>query len=139
MPTDPSDCANATPLTTAQVDAELGNSQSAIATNTGTTPTDFAPPYGDYNNNVLAQIAKYYSSMRQFKNASNNANVWPYSDYYLQDFVVQEKTDPVSTVETAINNAIANNQWLILTFHNIETARVRILMTTNTVPVSSPK
>ena len=119
--TDPSDCANPAPLTTAQVDTELSASQAAILANTGISPTDMAPPYGDYNNNVMAQIAKYYSSMRQFKNAATNANVWPYSDYYLQDMVVQEGTDPVSTVETAINSAITNNQWLILTFHNIET------------------
>ena len=115
---DPGDCQKNT-LTTAQVDTELSQSKTALA-NHGINATDFAPPYGDYNNNVLAQIAKYYGSMRQFKNAANNANTWPYSDYYLQDFVVQEKTDSVSTVETAIDKAIANNQWLVLTFHNIE-------------------
>ena len=117
--TDPSDCANPAPLTTAQVDAELANSQSALATH-GINATDFAPPYGDYNNNVLAQIAKYYASMRQFKNAANNANVWPYSDYYLQDTTVLETTDTVATIEAQINTAIANNQWLVLTFHDIE-------------------
>ncbi len=114
---DPSDCQTNT-LTTAQVDAELANSQSALATN-GIAATDFSPPYGDFNNNVLAQIAKYYASMRQFKNAANNANVWPYSDYYLQDQVILEKTDPVATVEAMINTAITNNQWLVLTFHDI--------------------
>ncbi len=118
--TDPDDCANPTPLTTAQVDTEMTASKSALAAN-GFNATDFAPPYGDYNNNVIAQIAKSYATMRQFKNDANNANVWPYSDYYLQDTVVQETTDPPSVVETEINNAIANNQWLILTFHNIET------------------
>ena len=119
--TDPDDCANAAPLTTAQVDAELANSKSALAAN-GINATDIAPPYGDFNNTVLAEISKYYASMRQFANAANNANVWPYSDYYLQNFTVLEKTDPVSIVETQINNAIANNQWLILTFHDIETS-----------------
>ena len=116
--TDPSDCANPAPLTTAQVDAELANSKSAIAAN-GINATDFAPPYGDYNNNVLAQIAKYYASMRQFNNVANNLNYSPYSDYYLQDYTVQEKTDPVSAVEAQINTAIANGTWLVLTFHNI--------------------
>jgi peptidoglycan/xylan/chitin deacetylase (PgdA/CDA1 family) len=117
--TDPSDCANPAPLTTAQIDTELSSSKSTLAAN-GINATDFAPPYGDYNNNVIAQIAKYYATMRQFKNAANNANVWPYSDYYLQDFTVLESTDPVSSVEAAINNAITNNQWLVLTFHDIE-------------------
>jgi len=113
--TDPSDCANPAPLTTAQVDAELANSQSALAAE-GITATDFAPPYGDYNNNVLAQIAKYYATMRQFRNTASNTNAWPYSDYYLQDLTVLQKTDPVATVETAINK-----QWLVLTFHDILT------------------
>jgi len=117
---DPSDCANPTPMTTAQVDAELSNSQQTLAA-AGINATDFAPPYGDYNNNVLAQIAKYYASMRQFKNAADNANVWPYSDYYLQDITAQQGTTPVSTIETDINNAISNKQWLVLTFHDIAT------------------
>jgi peptidoglycan/xylan/chitin deacetylase (PgdA/CDA1 family) len=120
--TDPGDCANATPLTTAQVDAELSNSMATMEANGITNITDFAPPYGDYNNNVLAQVAKYYASLRQFKNSADNANVWPYSDYYLQDITAQEGTTPVSTIETDINNAITNNQWLILTFHDIATS-----------------
>lgn len=117
--TDPSDC-QTNLLTQAQVDAELANSKSTLAAH-GINATDFVPPYGDYNMMVLAQIAKYYATMRQFANSSNNTNVWPYSDYYLWDYMVQEKTTPVASVETAINNAIANKQWLILTFHNIET------------------
>jgi peptidoglycan/xylan/chitin deacetylase (PgdA/CDA1 family) len=117
--TDPSDCANPAPLTTAQVDAELANSKSALAAN-GINATDFAPPYGDYNNNVLAQIAKYYASMRQFKNASNNSNVWPYSDYYLQDQTILQTTDTVADVESMIAKAETGKQWLVLTFHDIE-------------------
>jgi peptidoglycan/xylan/chitin deacetylase (PgdA/CDA1 family) len=114
---DPGDCQTST-LTTAQVDAELANSKTALAAN-GITATDFAPPYGDYNNNVLAQISKYYASMRQFKNAANNPNTWPYSDYYLQDQTILETTNTVANVESMVNTAIANNQWLVLAFHNI--------------------
>jgi peptidoglycan/xylan/chitin deacetylase (PgdA/CDA1 family) len=114
---DPSDCQK-TALTTAQLDAELANSKSALAAN-GITATDFAPPYGDFSNSVLAEIAKYYATMRQFKNAANNPNVWPYSDYYLQNIAVQEKTDTVASLEAKINTAITNNQWLVLTFHDI--------------------
>jgi len=114
---DPDDCQTSI-LTQAQVDLELSQSQSALATN-GITATDFAPPYGDYNNMVLAQIAKYYSSMRGFKDQNNN--VWPYDEYLVNDFTVLEKTDPVATVEAKIDQAIASNQWLVLTFHDIET------------------
>src|SRR6185503_8052409 len=45
---DPSDCQKST-LTTAQVDAELANSKSALAAQ-GINATDFSPPYGDFNN-----------------------------------------------------------------------------------------
>lgn len=118
--TDPSDCANAAPLTNAQLTTELSGSKSSLAAN-GINATDFSTPYGDYNNNVIAQIAKYYGTMRQFKNAAGNTNVWPYSDYFLQDFTVQQGTNTVANVESAINNAITNKQWLILTFHDIVT------------------
>src|SRR5438045_9316366 len=52
-------------LTPAQVTAELTNSKSALAAH-GINATDFATPYGDYKNAVLAQIAKYYASQRRF-------------------------------------------------------------------------
>jgi peptidoglycan/xylan/chitin deacetylase (PgdA/CDA1 family) len=115
---DPGDCQKNT-LTTAQVDSELADSKTALLNN-GLNVTDFAPPYGDYNTNVMAEVAKYYASMRQFKNAAANANVWPYSDYYLQDQVVQEGTNTVANLEAAVDQAIASNQWLVLTFHDIE-------------------
>ncbi|HUD03855.1 MAG TPA: polysaccharide deacetylase family protein [Patescibacteria group bacterium] len=112
---DPEDCQTAT-LTQAQVITELSASQTALAAQ-GIKATDFSTPYGDYNNMVLAQIAKYYASMRGFQD--QNINGYPYSDYLLNDYVVLEKTTPVATVEARIDQAIANNQWLVLTFHDI--------------------
>jgi len=114
---DKGDCQTKT-LTVAQVDAELANSKSALASH-GINATDFAPPYGDFSNSVMAEIAKYYASMRQFKNAANSANGWPYSDYYLQDVPVQEGVNTVASIESSIDTAIANKQWIILTFHDI--------------------
>ena len=63
-------------LTPAQVTAELVNSKSALASQ-GINATDFSSPYGDYNNAVLAQIAKYYASHRGF--ADQRTNDWPYN------------------------------------------------------------
>ena len=114
---DPSDC-QARYLTSSQLSIEIAGSKNILATY-GINATDFAPPYGDFNNNVISQIAKSYATMRQFKNASNNSNIYPYSDYYLQNYQVLEVSTSVSTIETQINNAIANHQWLILAFHNI--------------------
>jgi hypothetical protein len=112
---DPSDCQRNV-LTQAQVDTELAQSQSDLAAH-GITATDFAPPYGDYSNSVLAEIAKYYATMRGFKDQNNN--VWPYDDYLLNDVTIQETIDTPASVEAKIDQAIANKQYLVLTFHDI--------------------
>lgn len=104
-------------LTPAQVTQELVNSKADLLAH-GINATDFSSPYGDYNNAVLAQIAKYYATQRGF--ADQNNNDWPYNDYILNDYHV-EGTDTVASVEAKVDDAIANNRWLILTFHNIET------------------
>lgn len=115
--TDPDDC-QTNLLTQAQVQSEMSTSKSALSTH-GINATAMSAPYGDYNNMVIAQVAKYYSSMRGFREQGSNG--WPYDDYLLNNFSVQEKTTPVATVEAAIDNAIANNTWIVLTFHDIAT------------------
>jgi peptidoglycan/xylan/chitin deacetylase (PgdA/CDA1 family) len=109
------DC-QATKLTAAQVNAELANSKSTLVAN-GFNPTAFAPPYGDYDMTALAQVAKYYSSMRGFADTGNNP--WPLGDYLLRDVPVQEVTTPVANLKAQVDAAIANKQWVIFTFHDI--------------------
>lgn len=103
-------------LTPDQVVAELVNSNTALSTN-GYAATAFASPYGDYNMPVLAQIAKVYGSHRGF--ADQRANDWPYNDYLINDFPVQAGVT-VAQVKAKIDAAIANKQWLVLTFHDIK-------------------
>ncbi len=113
--TDPDDCPQ-TSLTKAQVDQELAGSQAALAAH-GINATDISTPYGDYNNSSLAEIAKYYATQRGF--ADQNTNVWGYTnDYIINDYHV-EGTTTVAQVEAKIDTAIANNQWLVLTFHDV--------------------
>jgi peptidoglycan/xylan/chitin deacetylase (PgdA/CDA1 family) len=64
----PGDKADARP-----VDAELANSKAALAAQ-GFNATAFAPPYGDYDMSTVAQVAKYYTSMRGFADVGNNAS-----------------------------------------------------------------
>jgi peptidoglycan/xylan/chitin deacetylase (PgdA/CDA1 family) len=109
------DC-QATKLTPAQVDAELANSKAALAAN-GINATAFAPPYGDYDMSVVAQIAKYYSSMRGFADVGNN--IWPLGDYLLHNVPAQEVTTPVATLKAKVDDAILNNKWVVFTFHDI--------------------
>jgi peptidoglycan/xylan/chitin deacetylase (PgdA/CDA1 family) len=113
---DPDDC-QANTMTTAQVDAELANSKAALTAN-GLNVTDMSTPYGDYNQAVLKEISKYYASQRGFADTGYNAA--PYNQYILRD---QYADGPVSlaTMEGYVNQAVASNQWLIFTFHDIQT------------------
>ncbi len=102
-------------LTPDQVSQELTQSKADLAAH-GFNATDFSTPYGDYSNATLAQIAKVYASHRGF--ADQNNNDWPYNDYLINDFQVEGQTS-VSEVEAKIDDAIANNHWLVLTMHDI--------------------
>jgi len=102
-------------LTPAQVDSELSQSKATFASH-GINVTDFASPYGDYNNTVLASVAKYYASHRGF--ADQNNNVWAYNDYLINDYQVQAGVT-VAQVKAKIDAAITGNNWLVLTFHEI--------------------
>jgi len=104
-------------LTDAQLTSEIAGSKQALASH-GIDATDFATPYGDYDNRVLAEVAKNFSSHRGFADVSNN--VWSYNDYLLNDMQVQGGVT-VAQVESRIDDAIANNYWLVLTFHDIKT------------------
>jgi len=104
-------------LTPAQVHTEITQSKADLAAH-GYNATDFATPYGDYNNAVLAEIAKSYNTHRGF--ADQNSNTWGYNDLLLNDFQVQAGVT-VAAVENRINQAITNKEWLVLTFHDIKT------------------
>jgi peptidoglycan/xylan/chitin deacetylase (PgdA/CDA1 family) len=104
------------PLTPTQVNYELNQSKADLAAH-GISAADFATPYGDYNAPVLAQIAKYYATQRGFQD--QNHNIWPYSDYLINDMPVQEGVT-VAQVEAKIDEAITNKYWLVLTMHDIK-------------------
>lgn len=103
-------------LSPAQVSQELASSKQTLAAN-GINARALSTPYGDYNNAVLAQIAKYYESHRGF--ADEGMNYWPNNDYLLYDYRVQAGVS-VKQVTDKIDQAIASNQWLILTMHDIK-------------------
>lgn len=103
-------------LTPAQVAQELSQSKATL-TSRGLNVTSFSSPYGDYNNAVLAQIAKHYSSHRGFADVGNNN--WPYNDLLINNYPVQTGVT-VAQVKAKIDQAIANKTWLVLTFHEIK-------------------
>ncbi len=103
-------------LSAQQLAGELGDSQQALQSN-GYTADDFATPYGDYDNNTLAQIAKTYASHRAF--ADTGYNAFPYNDYLLEVQQVQGNVS-VEEVKSYIDRAAEDNEWLILVFHDIK-------------------
>lgn len=109
------DC-QANQLTAAEVDAQMANSRAALAAH-GITATAFAPPYGDYDQTVLAKAAKYYSSMRGFWD--EGVNLWPLSDYLVNNVAVEEGLDTVATLKAKVDDAIAAKTWVVFTFHDI--------------------
>ena len=104
-------------LTQAQVVKELADSKNALAVQ-GINAQAFASPYGDYNNATMAEIAKLYTSHRGF--ADVGLNGWPNNDYLLYNIQVQSGVS-VDAVKVKIDEAIANKQWIVLTFHDIKT------------------
>lgn len=114
-------------LTPAQVAKELTDSRAAIKLNTGSEGVNFASPYGDWTPPVLANIAKYQASHRGFADSIDqdangvidHANVFPYSDYLLYDLQVQAGVT-VAAVKSFIDQSVAANHWLVLTFHDIQ-------------------
>lgn len=121
-------------LTDAQLDNEMSGSKLALKAQ-GFDASDFASPYGDYDNRSIAAAAKYYASHRTFQDLTQPTDPndlvtntfpyyaprssYPYNNYLLTVMEVQGNVPP-ETVEAAIQQAQANNQWLILVFHEIK-------------------
>lgn len=103
-------------LTDEELVAEIAGGKQALVDH-GFNPVNFAAPYGDYDNRVLAEVAKSYASLRGFWDF--DPNVWPYSNFVLSNMQVQTGVS-VSSVLARIDQAIASKEWLVLTFHGIE-------------------
>lgn len=85
-------------------------------TTIGVNPTGFATPFGAYDNQVLATIAKEFNSQRGYHEIGFNA--WPYNKYYLHIQRITNTTS-VEEVEGWIDEATQNGWWLIIVFHEV--------------------
>ena len=103
-------------LTKDEVIAQLTDSKNALAAR-GFNAVSFADPYGDWNASTLTEIAKLYANHRPF--ADRGYGAFPYNDYLLYVQQVQMGVS-VAQVKSYIDIAKANNQWLILVFHDIQ-------------------
>lgn len=105
-----------TTVNATRLENELASSK-AMLQSKGFNPTAFATPYGDYNEQVLAAIARHYGTHRPFHD-TDGTNPWPYNESLLQVKQVQAGVS-VAQVKTYINEAKQKNLWLVLVFHEI--------------------
>lgn len=103
-------------LSVAQNITEITNSNAAFTAN-GLRVTNFASPFGAYDNATLTEILKYYKSHRGFADR-DTLNSAPYNRAVLRVQSV-EATTTVEQVQVWVDQAIANKQWLILVFHDV--------------------
>lgn len=95
----------------------------------GFDATAFAFPYGHYDDYSLAEAAKHYASVRRFQDDGNN--IYPYNDNTIMIRAIQrnnlelngtpEQIDEADfqLVKSYIDEAVANDYWLVLVFHDI--------------------
>lgn len=102
-------------ISQSQLQSEIANSNSAFTAH-GLTVTNFASPYGAYDNGVLTEVLKNYYSHRGF--ADLGYETFPSNRAVLKVQDINSSTT-VNQVKGYIDTAKANNQWLILVFHHV--------------------
>lgn len=107
-----------TTLTSAQLTNELQGGQSALRSLFGSSvATDFASPYGAYNDNVIANIKLYYRSHRSTDEGFNSKDNFDIYNIKVQDIDIN--TTPAE-VEAWVDQAKAQHTWLVLVYHQVE-------------------
>jgi peptidoglycan/xylan/chitin deacetylase (PgdA/CDA1 family) len=104
-----------TKISSSKVTRELADSKKALEATFGPV-TSFAYPYGAVNNQVESAVAKYYSIARTTEVGYNTRG--SYDRYRLKIGYVLHNTTPAE-VKSWMDDAKANNTWLILCYHRI--------------------
>ena len=110
------DHSNLTTLSSAQIDAQFANAQSAIKSLVGVTPTSCAYPYGGTNSTVQTIAAKYFKGCRGTNAGTNKGSAL--NAYNLVTFYMRQTTT-AAQVRAAADSAKANDQWIIFTYHGV--------------------
>jgi peptidoglycan/xylan/chitin deacetylase (PgdA/CDA1 family) len=107
-----------TTLTTAQIQDEMGGSQTVLQSAIGVTPTDFAYPYGTYNATTLAVGNGLFQSQRTVVSGFNTKDT-----LNLSQLKIEEVDSNITTtqVQAWVDQAIAQKTWLILVWHEVAT------------------
>lgn len=106
-----------TTISADQLTHELADPQTYLQNLVGISVRDFASPYGLVNSNVLTQILKYYRSHRGVQEGFNTK-----ANFNLANILVQnvENSTSAAQITTWVNEAKANNSWLVLVYHEVK-------------------
>lgn len=107
---------NLTTLSSSEITAEFADSQNAIRSQVGITPTSCAYPYGANNSTVQAIAAQYFRGCRGTSGGTNS--VTGPARYNLVTFYVQLTTSTAS-IRSAADQAKANGRWIVFTYHGV--------------------
>lgn len=106
-----------TTLSATKMDAELKNSQVFLQNLLGVPVTDFASPYGSYNQQVITDADKYYKSHRGVQAGYNAKNNLDANNLMVQNLL---STTTLAQVQAWLAEAKATNTWLILVYHQVD-------------------
>ncbi len=110
------DHSNLATLTSAQITAEFSDSQAAIQSQLGVTPTNCAYPYGSHNSTVETIAAQFFKACRGTSGGTNGSDLSPYN---LVNFYVMQTTTPAD-IRAAVERAKAEGSWVIFTYHGVD-------------------
>jgi peptidoglycan/xylan/chitin deacetylase (PgdA/CDA1 family) len=105
-----------TTLNTTDLDYELRHSKEYLESLIGEPVRNFATPYGDYNATVNAAIDNYYRSHRTVDEGFNSKDNFDAYRLRVQNIL---DTTSAAQVQAWIEQAQADNTWLILVYHRI--------------------
>lgn len=98
------------------INKELKNSKALLEGITQTPVISFAPPFGQFDNLMMALIKINYQSCRTIHSGYNVKN--RLNPYFIKAWVVYNST-PLKQIEEWVDQAAAEKKWLVLLYHHI--------------------
>jgi peptidoglycan/xylan/chitin deacetylase (PgdA/CDA1 family) len=106
-----------TTINSSQIQFQLEGSQHYVQQKMHVGPVDYAAPYGKMDAEVQWYARQYFRSVRGTASGYNSRqNLDPYN---LRVLYIGSKTT-ASEIQQALDDAKANNGWLIFTYHRVE-------------------
>lgn len=111
---------NHTDLSTVTADVattELSQSQSYLQTLLGISITDFAYPYGGYNDAVIPLVAQYYQSGRTVVEGYNTKSD---TNFYQIKVKTMYNTTTTAEVQNWVDEAKSTKSWMVIMYHSVD-------------------